>query len=386
MRRRGWTGAVLLLLVAGCASAPPAPATAPLAGAPGVVRAVTRQPHRVWTWRHRVPAFGFQQLLAVGDDVVVGLDRDVALLGPDGTQRWSVTLDDAADWRGSPAGSGVLVGGGLDESSRHGVTALSTADGHVLWHSARQLEDVTPDGVVVRTDTGLALLALADGTTRWSTGQDTVAVDGDRIDVASGSRVSSLDPATGEPRWSRDVADEVQDLVSAHGVVLAVTSHAVTALDGSSGEVLWTRTARLGAQAGMLTPSVGWVRAVTADEEDGGPASVRLVDRSGRSAGTLGVDVPSFAGVAFRSGGASYLLDDGRLYDAHLARITSYDDPVRPADGGVYAITDRTVALLPLGPGAPLWTIRLPAGTGLPTLPVDRALYVLERDGVSRLE
>lgn len=341
-------------------------------------------PRVEWSWHHKVKPHALQELLPLPDGVFVGAGRTVAVLGENGAPQWVRVLDEPVDWLSAVPESDVMVGGAVDQSSRHGVTAVSLRTGKLLWHTKHQLERITLAGVLVRTTRGVALLDARAGTMTWSlSGARSVAVAEGAVVVSTATGLVAVDLETGTKVWSEHL-DQVQEVVGVGSSVLVSETSAVRLVSARSGVVAWSRPVKLGAQVGAVTPTTAFVMPVVSGQEDGAPETVHIVDGTGEDVASLRVTGP-FTPTTFLSGEQAYLVDGQTLYDDHLRKLGEYDGgPITVADGGLYTVTDTAVSFYRLGSAEPDWTLPFPDGGGIPTIAVPGALYTLTADGVRR--
>ncbi len=198
--------------------------------------------------------------------------------------RWRSALDGVAHLGGpvvaeSDRGRLVVAGWRDEDHSNGGVSAISTADGAVLW-SARldgavvgRVDVTGGDVTAVTIDGRVAMFDLATGAQRWSRRLDSSRglwvcskplVAGGAVVVGSGPLLAGLDRRDGRELWRRtDIGSHEMypnygdGLVADRNVILGMPSiePSIHAVDAATGETAWTLTATTGggSPAGSLT-------------------------------------------------------------------------------------------------------------------------------------
>jgi outer membrane protein assembly factor BamB len=256
----------------------------------GVLRAI-RLGDRSIAWR----ANGFLDetvVTVVGDLVLAGAPGElVALSVDDGEERWRQKTGGSD--RVATDGSVAYVGG---EGSGT-LTSLAVDDGAEHWHqdldTARVLTPTIVDGGLVaagRDNAGghnLVVGLAADGTQRWRweplsrgrIGAFTVAAD--RVIVKSDvtdSAIQAIDMRTGEDLWTASLPGELQmiPVVADKTVYIGGGQTGVTALDATSGAVLWSVPMNGAVGGGIVV--TGALLIVATMEDGGGGRVVALAD------------------------------------------------------------------------------------------------------------
>lgn len=136
------------------------------------------------------------------------------------------------------------------------VAALDSADGSVQWtastYRGSEYSPVVTDAGVLVGGTGrpsepgpLRCLDRADGSERWqrAVGPSRLAVADETVYVLTGARLDALDLADGTERWTQEFGTTLgPEPVTHQGTVFVGTgNNDVHAVDGSTGEVVWSR-------------------------------------------------------------------------------------------------------------------------------------------------
>lgn len=165
---------------------------------------------------------------AVSGDLVVARSADSRLFAfdaRDGKRRWVYQRAAAALSVRSP--SGVVMRGGMAFSGFSGgkLAAVALNNGALRW-----------EGTV----------ALPKGTTELERVADVIGMpwvgDRDLCAVAFQGRAACFDPSTGNAIWGREMSSSVGLAVDGRQVFVTEDAGAVTALERSSGKVLWNQT------------------------------------------------------------------------------------------------------------------------------------------------
>lgn len=181
------------------------------------------------TRRWRRPSPRWQADLAAGGDVVLSLSAEFQVGSVltarelvDGSERWSVDLDD----NGIPDGPYVAGEVGYVAPDDGGVHAFDLADGTRLWHYEARTSNVV--GVAASADTaylvdddGLHVVGAADGSERWSRSPDgdadyagRPAVGAEAVYLERGgfpASVVAVSRSDGRERWSYTLPETVVD-------------------------------------------------------------------------------------------------------------------------------------------------------------------------------
>lgn len=227
-------------------------------------------PENWMTWRRSHYGLGFSPLDQVTSENVGNLRL-----------AWSVALPNGANMNEPLVRDGVLYVYGFGDQ----VFAMDAADGHLLWHYARELPKGTP-----------------------VSSKKTLAMWGDMIFAATSDlHMVALDARTGEVRWDTQITDRaalrnpggplVADGVVMQGFTGGGPGGAMIAgLDAETGELLWT------------------FNTVAHADEPGGDTwnGLATEDRSGGSSWTSGTYDPE-TNVALWGSGATY--DTGPMRD-----------------------------------------------------------------------
>jgi hypothetical protein len=317
------------------------------------------QPDPGTGWQLRSDEF---QLQADGEDLLVWTSRGfLQLRGPDGAERWSVTLPETRRlWATELAWDTVLVAGSANSASGaiEVVTAFDRRHGTVRWRQrVRWSYDADRDGVLVRDrQDRVALLDPATGHTafhlevedpRW------VSIAGGFFVVrGEGPDTVLLDRSTGTPvRRVADVAGSTSLGGEDRGVALLIagrgeTQPARVEVIGDDGERRWEHP--VGCCAGLVDAPAGTVGVRVGGD---GPPLLLAADDGAVLSPPEGV---APGGLRWLSGdlllaageGTSVLLgrDGSRIaLDGHRPRIISLDPLVAGTRRGLLAL-DRTAA------------------------------------------
>jgi hypothetical protein len=329
--------------------------------------AVTSEPEKAWTY----DTDGYASVDHAGDTTIVSMGEagEVVALDEDGEELWSNDANSYGYAYVSPEDDGLVVVQGYES---YGAGVLSADDGEELWfdEEAGSVVDVTDDGLFVSSydeDGSASDLSLRDtesGDEKWSVPEVQASdVHDDAIFAVRDGELSRLDAKSGDSDWSVDLdldEDEYPSVTAVDGMVV-VSASDVRAFAADDGDRLWSEeldSPDASVIVGGFSADEVYVNETdyTEDETD---EQVTIFDADGE-VGELGIDNDeSFYGVAFESGGTSYLLNygDGSLYDDSLDRVGSYDGVLTVADEGLYSLEDDQLRFYEYAESSESWQL-----------------------------
>lgn len=396
------TGAVVALVVvvlvgAGVVAARLLGGPAAVSTASGVAVALPEplvdEPSPAWTLRPEGPVTGGA---ATTDGVVLSTATEVVEVDLDGGTTWSTRPSEPCSVLvAHPDHDDLVVCAG-----EGAVVGLDGDDGEERWRfDDGTVVSYVEDGAGFAGETDLGVLDLATGRARWSVDvTDEHAFGPDALFTAQAGELVARDLESGDERWSTSydvtpTTDGAQPatpaLTAVEGLLVLTSEVGAVAYDPEDGEELWrVGPGRDGMVAGRFADDRVWLLPV--DESPSAPPARLEVHDAAGLVGDLETD-PDAVAASFDpvvDDGDDLALDrvSGRLYDADLATLTTYDGSVALVAGGAY-VTARgdaggSVSFLPHGSDEPRWSVPVDYVETLDAAAADGLLLVVVDDEV----
>jgi len=329
--------------------------------------AVTSEPEKAWTY----DTDGYASVDQAGDTTIVSMGEagEVVALDDEGDELWSNDDNGYGYAYVDPEDDGLVVVQGYES---YGAGVLSIDDGEELWfdEEAGSVVATTGDGLIVSSydedgsESDLSLREADSGDEKWNVpGVQASDVHDDSVFAVRDGELSRLDASSGDTDWSVELGlddDEYPSVTAVDGMVV-VSASDVRAFATDDGDRLWSEepgSSEASVVVGAFSSDAVYVNE-TEYSEDETDEQVTIFDTDGE-VGELGIDNDeSFYGVAFESGGTSYLLNygDGSLYDDSLDRVGSYDGALTVADEGLYSLEDDQLRFYEYAESSESWQL-----------------------------
>lgn len=332
-------------------------------------RAITELPERQWTWTYDSDEGG-AGVVVLDDGVLVSRwDQGVTRLDADGEEKWSASLEYDGGIQAS-SDDDLFLAHASEEGN--GLAVAKTSDGSELWHSELSLHSEIGDSLVLLDYDGdgedgasdYSVVNRRTGEERWTTRADQIVNSGGQLFAVDGGAVSRLDPSDGEEIWSSTVdwdEDTWPGVEASETMVTIDLDDQAIALDLDDGTELWT--VEVGGDDDSVSTTLfgrdtfAVERYAYDDEYEEGRSEYSLYDRDGE-AQELSLGTDSTAGFeTFEAGGELYALqDNGNLYDAEAVELVGrYDGILTPTDNGLYSQTDSGIRFFEYGASSSQW-------------------------------